>query len=183
MKHLETLECGCSQFKSYSLLSHSFPDIISIAINAIHQRSQPTPTCHPSTGPSIHPNTPTYIPSFYVMLLPRREHHPCNVPPQHNKYNCSQSHQLYLCCSILIVNCPFSVINNKSKPKIICHSFKKKHWASQIYNIVDIVIMIQILIIHDYISLQKCTDAKYTKLCWIHWHLEELKVSWDDKYL
>ena len=40
----------------------------------------------------------------------------------------------------------------------------------------------QISIIHDSISLLECQESgcKHTRLCFHNWHMDELKVSWDD---
>ena len=39
---------------------------------------------------------------------------------------------------------------------------------------------IHVSIIRDNISAHKCHGGEYTKFCYSNWHLDELKVSWDE---
>ena len=63
---------------------------------------------------------------------------------------------------------------------------EKKSWALWIFNVAIIgsldffYFVFQIMIIYNKISLLRCEDVEYTKLYVNSWHLDELKVSWDD---
>ena len=82
-------------------------------------------------------------------------------------------------------NHPYSVTNTKCKHDIVCHSLYKNlgNIDVQCYNLRSLAkcLAIQIFIILDHISLSKKKQvARYTKLCINNWHLDELRVSWDD---